>query len=61
VFRPWVVKDSRILVDGILDNHDAGLSPKEIATEVYAGLAADRARRIIAHARSRVSQPVPHA
>ncbi|HEY1931892.1 MAG TPA: DUF433 domain-containing protein [Acetobacteraceae bacterium] len=57
----WVVKDSRILVAGILDNYDAGLSPEEIAAEVYAGLTADRARRIIAHARSRVSQPVSHA
>jgi uncharacterized protein (DUF433 family) len=54
----WVVKDSRILVEGILDNYDAGLSPEEIATEVYAGLTADRARRIIAHARSRVSHQV---
>jgi uncharacterized protein (DUF433 family) len=56
----WVVKDSRILVEGILDNYDAGLSPEEIATEVYAGLGADRARRIIAYARSRVGHPVPH-
>jgi uncharacterized protein (DUF433 family) len=57
----WVVKGSRILVEGVLDNYDAGLSPEEIAEEVFAGLGADRARRIIAYARSRVRQPVPHA
>lgn len=57
----WVVKGSRILVEGVLDNYDAGLSPEEIADEVYAGLGADRARRIISYARSRVWHPVSHA
>jgi uncharacterized protein (DUF433 family) len=57
----WVVKDSRILVEGVLDNYDDGASPEEIGEEILAGLGADRARRIIAYARSRVGQPVPHA
>lgn len=56
----WVAKDSRILVEGILDNYDAGASPKEIGEEIFAGLGADRARRIIAYARSQVRHPVPH-
>jgi len=56
----WVVKDSRILVEGILDNYDEGMSPEEIAEDVYDGLGADRARRIIAYARGRVRQPVTH-
>ena len=57
----WVVKDSRILVEGILENYDGGASPEEIGEEIYDGLGAERARRIIAYARSRVRQPVPHS
>jgi uncharacterized protein (DUF433 family) len=55
----WVAKDSRILVDGILENYDAGMSPDEIGNEVFPGLGGDRASRIIAFARSRIRQPVP--
>lgn len=56
----WVAKDSRILIEGIIDNYDAGMSPQEIGEEVFPGLGADRASRIIAFARSRVRQPAPH-
>jgi len=55
----WVVTGSRILVEGILENWDDGASPEEIGEEIYDGLGAERARRIIAYARRRV--PVPHA
>jgi uncharacterized protein (DUF433 family) len=57
----WVVKGTRILVEGILENAEEGLTAEEIATEVYDGLEADRARRILDYARSRARQPVPHA
>lgn len=56
----WVAKDSRILIEGIIDNYDAGMSPQEIGEEVFPGLGADRASRIISFARSRVRQPAPH-
>lgn len=55
----WVVKNTRILVEGILENWDGGASVEEIGDDIYDGLGAARARRIIAYARSRV--PVPHA
>ena len=57
----WVVKGTRILVEGILENAEEGLTAEEIATEVYDGLEVDRARRILDYARSRAWQPVPHA
>ena len=57
----WVVKDSRILADGIMENYDAGASPEEIGDMIYDGLGADRARRIIEYARMHVRQPEPHA
>lgn len=57
----WVVRDSRILADGILENFDAGASPAEIGEEIYDGLGAERARRIIEYARTHVRQPAPHA
>jgi uncharacterized protein (DUF433 family) len=52
----WVVKDSRILADGILEKFDAGASPEEIGEEIYDGLGAERARRISAPAESSNTQ-----
>ncbi len=46
----WVVKGSRILADGIVDNFEAGASAEEIGLEIYDGLGADRALRIIQYA-----------
>ena len=51
----WVVKGTRILVGGILENYDGGLSPEELGEEIFDGLGADHARRIIAYARRRRS------
>ena len=34
----WVVKHSRILADGIVENFDAGATPEEIGEEIYEGL-----------------------
>jgi uncharacterized protein (DUF433 family) len=47
----WVVKDSRIPVQGVIDNAEAGLSAEEIGEEIYDGLGAPRAQRIIEYAR----------
>jgi uncharacterized protein (DUF433 family) len=56
----WVVKDSRILVQGVLDNAE-DYTPEEIAHEIYEDLDADRARRIIEYARSHMTHRAPHA
>jgi uncharacterized protein (DUF433 family) len=55
----WVVKGSRILVEGILDNAQEGLTAEEIANEVYDGLEVDRARRILDYARKHAHHPHP--
>jgi hypothetical protein len=47
----WVVKDTRILAQGVLDNAE-DFTPEEIASEIYEGLGADRARRIVEYAGS---------
>ena len=51
-----LVKDTRILVQGVLDNAD-DFTPEEMAAEVFEGLPVDRARRIIAFARSHAPSP----
>lgn len=57
----WVVKHSRILAGGIIENSEAGASPKEIGEEIHDGLRSERARRIIAYARAHGPHPQPHA
>jgi uncharacterized protein (DUF433 family) len=47
----WVVKDTRILADGVVVNSD-DYTPDEIATEIFPGLGIERARRIVAYARA---------
>jgi uncharacterized protein (DUF433 family) len=56
----WVVRDSRILASGIMENYEAGASAEEIGEEIYDGLGADRARRIIQYARTHVRHPAAH-
>jgi uncharacterized protein (DUF433 family) len=54
----WIVKGTRILADGVLENADAGYTPEEIATDIYEGLSIDLARDIVFYARQqRVSDP----
>jgi uncharacterized protein (DUF433 family) len=50
----WVVKGTRILA-----NADAGVTPEEIGDEIFDGLGAERARRIIAYARTHAAHPHP--
>jgi uncharacterized protein (DUF433 family) len=54
----WVVKDTRILAQDVIDNAQ-DFTPEEIASEIYEGLGADRARRIIEYARRHAIHPHP--
>jgi uncharacterized protein (DUF433 family) len=45
------VKGTRILADGVIVNADSGISPEEIANDLFPGLGVERARRLIAFAR----------
>jgi uncharacterized protein (DUF433 family) len=46
----WIVKGTRILPDGLLENADAGYSAEEIATEIYEGLPIETARGMMFYA-----------
>ena len=54
----WVVKDTRILAQGVIDNAE-DFTPEEIASEIYEGLGAGRAARIIEYARRHARHPHP--
>ena len=56
----WVIVGTRILAQGVIDNADAGVTAEEIGTEIFDGLGADRAERIIEYARTHVRHPAPH-
>ena len=53
----WIVKDTRIQADGVIDNFDAGVSIEELTTDVYPNLGAERAQRIIRYAKQHASHP----
>jgi uncharacterized protein (DUF433 family) len=46
-----VVKGTRILAQGVVDDASDGYTPERIAAEIYEGLSVDAARRIIELAR----------
>jgi uncharacterized protein (DUF433 family) len=46
-----VVKGTRLTVDAILNNADAGCSAEEIATEIFEGVTVEQVRRILRFAR----------
>lgn len=48
----WIVKDTRIPVDGVIENAEGGVSLEELTTDVYPNLGIERAKRIIAYARA---------
>ena len=54
----WVVRGTRILADGVLENADAGYTPEQLATEIYEGLAVDQVRAILSYAK-RKREPHP--
>ncbi len=43
----WIVKGTRILADGVIENAE-DCTPEEIAGELFPGLDVEQARRIIA-------------
>ena len=51
------VVGTRILADGVIDNAEAGVTPEELATEIFPGLGVERARRIINYARQHAPHP----
>lgn len=54
----WIVKGTRILADGVIENADDS-TPEEIANELFPGLGVERARRIIEYARRQARHPHP--
>lgn len=54
----WLVVGTRIPVQAVLDNAE-DFTPEEIVAEIYPSLPLDRARRIIAYARTGADAPHP--
>ena len=48
----WIVKGTRILADGVIENAEGGVSLEELTTDVYPNLGLERAKRMIAYARA---------
>jgi uncharacterized protein (DUF433 family) len=53
----WLIKGTRILAQGVVDNAEDGFTPEQIADEIYEGLPVERARRVIAYARQHALRP----
>jgi uncharacterized protein (DUF433 family) len=53
----WIVKGTRILADGVLENADAGYTAEELAGEIYEGLNVDQAQALLFYAKK---QRAPH-
>lgn len=48
----WVIRDTRILADGVIANAEDGYTAEQIADQIFLGLPVDRARRVIEYARA---------
>lgn len=55
----WLVKNTRIPADAVLDNADDGYTAEEIVAEIYPSLPLDLAKRILAFAHERAHAPNP--
>ena len=53
----WIVKGTRILADGVIDNVEAGVTIEELVADVFPNLDVERARRIVAYARQHAPHP----
>ena len=42
----WVVKDTRVMVQGILDNAVAGCIPEQISAEIFRSVTGEQVRRV---------------
>lgn len=54
----WIVKGTRILADGVLENADAGYMPEQLAGEIYEGLPVESVRAMLSFAK-RKREPHP--
>jgi uncharacterized protein (DUF433 family) len=52
-----IVKGTRILAQGVVDNAEDGYTPEQIVAEIYPSLPLDRARRIVAYALKKAHAP----
>ena len=50
----WIVRGTRIMADGVIENAEGGVSLEELTTDVYPNLGIERAKRIIAYAHAHV-------
>jgi uncharacterized protein (DUF433 family) len=49
----WIVRGTRIPIEGVIQNYNAGYSPEDLATRIYRGLPVILAREIIEYAAKR--------
>jgi uncharacterized protein (DUF433 family) len=49
----WTVRGTRIPVEGVIQNYNAGYSAEDLATRIYRGLPVKLAREIIEYAAER--------
>jgi uncharacterized protein (DUF433 family) len=52
-----IVKGTRLLAEGVVINAESGMTPEQIANEIFPGLGVDQARRIIAFASRHATHP----
>jgi uncharacterized protein (DUF433 family) len=55
----WLVKDTRIPADAVLDNAEDGYTAEEIVAEIYPSLPLERAKRILTYVREHAHAPHP--
>ncbi|MBV8525535.1 MAG: DUF433 domain-containing protein [Acetobacteraceae bacterium] len=55
----WVIRGTRIPAQAVVDNGDYGVTPEQIAAEIYDGLPVEPARRVIAFAKKARAAPHP--
>ena len=55
----WLVVGTRIPVEAVLDNAADGYTAEQIVADIYPSLPLDRAKRILAYARTRANAPHP--
>ena len=55
----WLVKDTRIPADAVVDNAEDGYSAEEIVAEIYPSLPLERAKLILAYAQAKARGATP--
>ena len=54
----WVLKDSRVQADAVVENARDGFSPEEIVNELFVGLTIDQVRGVLDYADAHEAHPV---